>query len=137
MNFDRRYWFFIALAIAFAIIAAACTLYLRGVSARFMECDSVAVFCFSKIGMVPTMAFGILALLPVMVAIPYLLRQNQRLGCVSVLLLSCIVAYTFFDAINDVSAIFGYHNSYMIAHAVLSATNNVAGTTVGTGPSFC
>jgi hypothetical protein len=87
--------------------------------------------------MVPGMALGILALLPLMVAVPYIFRQNERPGFLSVLVLGCIVAYTVFDALNDVSAIMGYHNAYLIAHTILDTTNNMTGTVAGTGMSAC
>jgi hypothetical protein len=87
--------------------------------------------------MVPGMVLGVLALLPLMVAIPYIFRQNEKPGLVSVLVLGCIVAYTAFDAVNDVSAIMGYHHLYLFAHAVLDTTNNVTGNVVGTGESLC
>ena len=83
------------------------------------------------------MVLGILALLPVMVAIPYIFRQNEKLGLMSALFLGCIVAYTAFDAVNDVAAIMGYENAYLIAHAVLDTTNNVTGNVLGTGESLC
>lgn len=87
--------------------------------------------------MVPSMVLGILALLFLMVAIPFIFRQNERPGLLSVLVLGCIVAYTAFDAVNDVSAIMGYQNTYLIAHTLLDTTNNVTGTIIGTGGSLC
>lgn len=105
--------------------------------AHFRECDSVAAACFAHIGMAPTMVLGILALLVLMIAIPYILRQNARPGLLSMLILGCIVAYTAFDAMNDVSAVMGYHHVYLIAHTLLDTTNSVAGSIVGTGASAC
>lgn len=137
MRFDRRYWLLIGAAMSFASIASASTLYLASVQEYFRECNSVAAACFAGIGMVPCMVLGILALLPVMVAVPYILRQNERPGFLSVLILGCIVTYTFLDALNNVSAIMGYHATYQIAHAVIGTTNNVTGTIVGTGKSLC
>ena len=138
MNFDRRYWIFIAAAVSFATLAAACTLYLAFVQKeRFMECNSTSAACFSALGMVPCMVLGILALLPVMVAVPYLFRQNERLGLASALVLSFIVAYTSLDAANNVAAILGYNDIYFFAHSALSATNNITGTIAGTGESLC
>jgi hypothetical protein len=83
------------------------------------------------------MLLGILALLPLMVAIPYIFRQNESLGLLSALVLGCIVAYTAFDAVNNVSAVIGYHQAYLVAHALLDTTNNVTGNIVGTGDSLC
>ena len=137
MNFDRRYWVLIAAAMACATVASACTLYMKAVYGHFIECNSVSAACFARIGMVPGMVLGILALLPLMVAVPYIFRQNERAGLVSVLILLCIVAYTAFDAVNDVSAILGYQHPYLVAHTLLSATNNIAGTVIGTGTSRC
>ena len=137
MKFDPRYWIFIAAAMVFAGIASATTLYMAAVQENFMECNSVSAACFAGIGMLPCMVLGTLALLPVMVAIPYLLRQNERPGILSVLLLGCIVAYTFLDALNNVSAIMGYHAPYMAAHAVLDTANNATGNVIGTGDSLC
>lgn len=137
MNFDKRYWILIGAAVIFASIASACTLYLASVSGRFMECNSLAAACFGMIGMVPCMVLGVLALIPMMVAIPYIFHQNETPGLLSVLLMSGIVAYTAFDAVNDVAAIMGYHQMYLVAHAVLDTTNNVTGTIIGTGESHC
>jgi hypothetical protein len=83
------------------------------------------------------MVLGILALLPVMVAIPYLFRENERPGILSVLVLGCIVAYTALDAANNLAAILGYHHLYLFAHSALSTTNNATGTILGTGESHC
>ena len=137
MNFDRRYWIFIAAAIFFSSVASVCTLYLSLVQEHFMECNSVSAACFAALGMVPCMVLGVLALLPLMVAIPYLFRQNERPGLASVLVLSCIVAYTALDAANNVAAILGYNHIYLFAHPALSTANNVTGNIAGTGESLC
>jgi hypothetical protein len=120
-----------------ATVASASTLYMASVQEHFMECNSVTAACFAGIGMVPCMLLGILALLPLMVAIPYIFRQNEKPGLLSVLVLGCIVAYTAFDAVNNVAAMMGYHQVYLVAHAVLDSTNNVTGNIVGTGDSLC
>ncbi len=121
----------------FATVASASTLYMASVQEHFMECNSVTSVCFIRIGMVPCMLLGILALFPLMVAIPYIFRQNEKPGLLSVLVLGCIVVYTAFDALNNVSAIMGYDQAYLVAHAVLDTTNNVTGNIVGTGDSLC
>ena len=121
----------------FATVASASTLYLASVQENFKECNSVSAACFDCIGMVPCMVLGILALLPLMVAIPCIFRQNERPGLLSVLILGCIVAYTALDAVNNMSAIMGYHHLYFFAHTVLDTTNNVTGNVVGTGDSLC
>lgn len=137
MKFDKRYWVFIGAAMFFAGIASASTLYMASVREHFVECNSISASCFDTLGMVPCMVFGILALLPVMVAIPYIFRQNEKPGLLSVLVLGCIVAYTALDAINNISAIMGYHNIYLFAHTVMDTTNNATGAVVGTGDSHC
>jgi len=137
VKFDKRYWFFITAAEFFASIASGSTLYLASAQEHFMECNSVTAACFFKIGMVPCMLLGIMALLPLMVAIPYLFRQNEKPGLLSMLVLGCIVAYTAFDAVNNVSAIMGYQQVYLVAHAILDTTNNAIGNIVGTGDSLC
>jgi hypothetical protein len=137
VNFDRRYWIFIAAAIFFATVASVSTLYMASVRQHFTECNSVSAACFAHIGMVPCMLLGTLVLLPLMVAIPYILGQNESPGRLSVVVLGCIVAYTAFDALNNMSAILGYHQLYLVSHAVLDTTNNVTGTIVGTGDSLC
>ena len=136
MNFDKRYWLFIAAAMISATIASACTLYLFS-TGHTRECNSLAIFCFSRIGTISSMMLGILALLPIMIAIPYILRQNERPGILSILILSCLVAYTAFDAVNDVSAIMGYQHAFLFAHSILTTTNNVTGSFIGTGASVC
>ena len=137
MKFDRRYWILIATAIFFATLASASTLYLASVQAHFMECNSMTATCFAAIGMIPCMVLGVLVLLPLMVAIPYLFRQNERPGLASVLVLGCIVTYTVLDAANNVSAILGYHHIYLFAHSALSTANNMTGRIAGTGESIC
>jgi glucan phosphoethanolaminetransferase (alkaline phosphatase superfamily) len=137
VKFDKRYWIFIAAAMFFATVASASTFYMASVQEHFMECNSVSAACFAGIGMVPCMALGILALLPLMVAIPCIFRQNERPGLLSMVVLGCIVAYTAFDALNNLSAILGYDQAYLVAHALLDTTNNVTGNIVGTGDSFC
>ena len=137
MKFDRRYWILIGAAMSCASVSSASTLYLSSVQEHFMECNSVSAACFAALGMVPCMVLGVLALLPLMVAIPYLFRQNEKLGLASVLVLSCIVAYTALDAANNVAAILGYHNLYLFAHSALSTANNVTGNIAGTGESLC
>ena len=132
MKFDWRYWILIAGAMVFATIASTCTLYLWSIR-RFLETNTVAVAGFARFGMVPAMVLGILALPFVMVAIPYILGQNRKPGFISVLVLGCIVAYTLFDAVNDLSIIMGFHPGYAMTHEILFATNNFLGTIVGTG----
>jgi hypothetical protein len=137
VKFDKRYWIFIAAAMFFSTVASASTLYMASVQEHFRECNSMSAACFAGIGMVPCMVLGVLALLPVMVAIPYLFRQNEQVGVLSALVLGCIVLYTLLDAVNNISAIMGYYHSYQLAHAALSTTNNVTGHVVGTGESLC
>jgi len=137
VNFDKRYWILIAAAMFFSSVASATTLYLASVQEHFTECNSVSAVCFNLFGMVPCMFFGILSLLPVMMAIPYIFRQNEKLGSIPVLLMGCIVAYTAFDAANNISAIMGFHHIYLFAHTVMDTTNNVTGTVIGTGESHC
>jgi hypothetical protein len=121
----------------FASIASVSTLYLALVQVRFMECNSVSAACFHTFGMVPCMVFGVFMLLPAMMAIPYLLRQNESPKFLSMFLLGCIVLYTGLDAANNISAILGYHQIYLFAHATLDTANNITGTVVGTGESHC
>jgi hypothetical protein len=137
MKFDRRYWILIAAAMSCSSVASASTLYLASVQENFMECNSVSSACFAALGMVPCMVLGVLSLLPLMVSVPYLFRQNERPGLASVLVLLCIVAYTALDAANNVAAVLGYHNLYLFAHSALSTANNVTGTIAGTGESLC
>ena len=87
--------------------------------------------------MVPCMVLGILSLLPVMVAIPFIFRQNEKPGLLSLMVLGCIVTYTAFDALNNISAILHYQQAYQLAHTLLSTTNNATGNVVGTGDSLC
>ena len=137
MKFDSRYWILIGAAVFFATVASVTTLYLASVRVQFVECNSVSAACFLHLGMVPCMVLGILSLIPVMVAIPCLLHQNEKPGLLSVLVMGCIVVYTAFDALNNVSVIMGYHQTYLFAHAILDTTNNVTGTIAGTGDSLC
>jgi hypothetical protein len=137
VKFDKRYWIFIAAAMIFSGIASASTLYMSSVNEHFRECNSVSAACFTQMGMVPCMVLGVLALLPVMIAIPYLFRQNEQVGVFSALVMGCIVLYTFLDAVNNISAIMHYQQTFLLAHAALSTTNNVTGHVVGTGESLC
>ena len=137
MKFDRRYWIFIGSAVFFATVSSVSTLYLASVRKHFLECNSVSAECFMTIGMVPCMVLGILTMIVVMVAIPYIFRQNENLGVISMILMGLIVLYTALDAVNNISAIMGYYEAYQAAHGILSSTNNVTGNIVGTGESYC
>jgi hypothetical protein len=137
VKFDKRYWVLIGAAMLFSTIASASTVYMSLINERFRECNSVSAACFAGIGMVPCMVLGVLSLLPVMVAIPYLFRQNEKPGLLSVLVLGCIAAYTFLDAANNISAILDYQQAYLLAHSALSTTNNLTGNVIGTGESLC
>jgi len=79
MKFDRRYWVLIAAAISCASVSSASTLYMASVQEHFMECNSTSAACFAAIGMVPCMVLGVLALLPLMVAVScyFLIAQNN------------------------------------------------------------
>lgn len=137
MKFDNRYWLLIGAAMIFATIASASTLYMAAINPAFRECNSVSATCFAFFGMIPCMASGILALLPVMVAIPYIFRENEKPGPASVMLMACFVLYTGFDAVNNISALMGFYQGYHLAHAALSTTNNITGNLLGTGASHC
>lgn len=102
-----------------------------------MECNSISAALFNVIGMVPSMALGILFLIGVMVAIPYIFRQNEKAGFLSMLIMGFIVLYTALDAVNNVSAIMGFAETYQVAHRILSSANNVTGKLAGTGESLC
>jgi multisubunit Na+/H+ antiporter MnhB subunit len=137
VKFDRRYWIFIGSAVFFATVSSVSTLYLASVRKHFLECNSVSAECFMTIGMVPCMVLGILTMIVVMVAIPYIFRQNENLGVISMILMGLIVLYTALDAVNNISAIMGYYEAYQATHGILSSTNNVTGNIVGTGESHC
>jgi hypothetical protein len=137
VEFDKRYWVFIGSAVFFSSVASASTLYLASVEEHFMECNSISAAFFDAIGMVPSMVLGILFLIAVMVAIPYLFRQNEKAGFVSTFVMGLIVLYTAFDAVNNISAILGLYETYHVAHGILTETNNVTGNIVGTGESLC
>jgi hypothetical protein len=137
VNFDKRYWVFIGSAVFFSTVASASTYYLSSVEEHFMECNSISAALFDTIGMVPTMVLGILLLIPVMAAIPYIFGQNEKAGLLSMVLMGIIVLYTALDAVNNISAIMGFYETYHAAHGILSSTNNVTGNIAGTGESLC
>ena len=121
----------------FAIVSSASTVYLASIRKHFLECNSVSAACFYSIGMVPCMVLGVLALIPIMVAIPYIFRQNEKLGVIPMILMGIIVLYTFLDAVNNISAIMGYYEAYEAAHGILTPANNATGQLLGTGESYC
>jgi multisubunit Na+/H+ antiporter MnhB subunit len=137
VNFDKRYWVFIGSAAFFATVSSASTLYLASVEEHFMECNSISAAFFDTIGMVPSMVLGVLFLIAVMIAIPYLFQQNEKTGLISMIVMGVIVLYTALDAMNNISAILGFYETYNAAHGILSSTNNVTGEIVGTGKSLC
>jgi len=87
--------------------------------------------------MVPSIVLGILFLIAIMVAIPYVLRQNEKAGILSMCVLGIIVLYTALDAVNNISVIMGFHVTYQVVHKILSSANNVTGRLAGTGDSLC
>jgi hypothetical protein len=137
VKFDKRYWVFIGSAAFFSTVASASTYYLASVEEHFMECNSISAAFFDTIGMVPSMVLGILFLIAVMVAIPFMFQQNEKAGSISMIIMGLIVLYTAFDAVNNISAIMGFYETYHVAHGILSSTNNVTGELVGTGKSHC
>jgi hypothetical protein len=137
VKFDKRYWVFIGSAVFFSTVSSASTYYLASVEEHFMECNSISAAFFDTIGMVPSMVLGILFLIAVMVFIPYIFQQNENAGFISMLLMGIIVLYTALDAVNNVSAIMGFYETYHLSHGILSSTNNVTGNIVGTGESRC
>ncbi len=137
MRFDRHYWIFIGSAVFFSIVSSLSTLYLASTETHFMECNSISAAFFSVIGMVPSMILGNLFLIGVMVAIPFILRQNEKTGLLSMIILGIIVLYTALDAVNDISVIMGFSETYQVAHRILSSANNVTGKIAGTGKSLC
>jgi hypothetical protein len=128
---------FIGLAAFFSTVSSASTCYLASVEKHFMECNSISAAFFDAIGMVPSMVLGILFLIAVMVAIPYLFHQNEKTGVISMIIMGLIVLYTALDAVNNISAILGLYQTYHVAHGILSSTNNVTGELAGTGESLC
>jgi hypothetical protein len=137
VKFDRRYWIFIGSAVFFSLVSSASTLYLASREAHFMECNSISAAFFAAIGIIPSMVLGNLVLIGIMIAIPYLFRQNEKVGHLSIFIMGLIVLYTALDAVNDVSVIVGFSKTYWVTHRILSSTNNVTGKLVGTGESLC
>ena len=138
MNFDKRYWIFIIAAMSFASISSFLTVYVILLTKSGTECSSIATWWFNMIGMIPSMVIGIFLLLPVMVAIPYIFKQNEKLGNLSMLFMGCIVLYTFLDALNNLTLLFEYHNVYyLMVHSVMIIINDITGTIAGTGTSIC
>lgn len=136
MNFDKRYWIFIIAAMIFASIASFITAYAIFITKSATECNSIAFWWFNTIGMIPSMIIGIL-LLP-MIAIPYVFKQNARMEPLSMLIMGCIVVYTFLDALNNITMLLGYYNIYYMAiHPIMIVINDITGTVAGTGTSIC
>lgn len=69
--------------------------------------------------------------------IPCIFCENERPDLLPVIMLALIIIHTAFDAVNNVAVIRGYDLAYNVAHVVLSTTNIVSGTFVGTGDSIC
>jgi hypothetical protein len=137
VKLDRRYGIFISLAVLFAGVSSASTLYLASTEEHFMECNSISAVLFAAIGMVPSMVLGILGLIGIMIAIPYLFRQNEKAGLLSMIILGLIVLYTALDAVNNVSVILRFQETYQVSHRILSSVNNITGQLAGTGNSRC
>lgn len=87
--------------------------------------------------MVPCMALGVVAILPCMVAIPYVFRQNEPPGNLTVLVLGCIAACTTLDAVNNRSVLPGNQNLLFWVRTVFGTTTTVTGTVAGTTESSC
>jgi hypothetical protein len=138
LNFDKRYWIFIGAAILFASIASFITVYAILITKSATECNSIAVWWFNIIGMIPSMVLGLVLLVPFMITIPYVFKQNARMEPLSMLIMGCIVLYTFLDALNNITLLLGYHNIYYMAvHPIVITLNDITGTIVGTGASIC
>ena len=120
MTFDKKYLCFIIPAIIFSSIASVTTLFMLSIG-KCREYNPYALVAFNTIGMIPTMICGIIGLVAIMVVIPYILKQNQKIGITSSCILFSFVVFVFLDALNDVSLLFHIQPTYTVSHAILTS----------------
>ena len=120
MTFDKKYLCFIIPAIIFSSIASATTLFMLSIG-KCRECNPYVNMLSDIIGITPTMICGITGLVVIMIAVPYILKQNQKVGFLSSCVLFSLVGFVFLDALNDVSLLFHIQPTYTISHAILTS----------------
>jgi hypothetical protein len=111
MSFDRRYWIFIACALIVHTVAILCTYYAIEIQGSF-ECNPIMADAFSSWGYVITSLFSLAVIVLVMLFVPYLLRENNKLGLLSGIILGIFTFALFFDAFHDLLVISGSDLAY-------------------------
>jgi hypothetical protein len=125
MNLDKRYWYLIIPAFLFSCIASILTFHILSFVSIEGETVLITKWFFYTFGIIPSMIFGLLLLVSGMISIPYIFRQNESVGFYPVLLMSGITLFTFFDALNDISALTGPNELYAVAHPVTEILNYI------------
>ena len=108
MQFDKRYWWLIGVAMVAHFIAFGCTVYTLETKLG-VEADPIAVDMFTGFGYVGALILSSALILGGMISIPYLLRQNEKIGWLALVPELGIVALLVVDAANDVFIVTGHH----------------------------
>lgn len=105
-KFDKKYWIFIAFAVIVHVVAILCTYYQIEIRGSY-ECNPIMADMFVSSGYFFTSVFSIGVIILTMVFVPYVLRENEKLGLISGIILSIFIFALFFDAFHDLLVVSG------------------------------
>jgi len=109
VKFDKTYWLFIGAAMLGHGVSMAFTWYGLTSSEMTIEANPIASFMFDGLGYIGAFAISTIVLLTVMIIIPYLIRENEKIGLIAAIPELFIVLLVNIDALNDIFMLTGHH----------------------------
>lgn len=100
-EFDNRYWLFIIAIFwvhLFAVIATYHRANLLGINT---EANPVIFYAFQSIGIVPTLILTNLIGFGSLIALPFIVKENAKLGQVSVITYTAFIGFVGLDSVHD------------------------------------
>lgn len=134
-GFDKIYWLFIYAAVIFHVVAGVLTAHALSTNTG-KECINLSSTAFSLVGIYWWIILTSLFLISIMIFIPYLMEENERIGIWATTFLLIIVLAMAFDAVNDIAGTVGIYwlNDLMVAIVRMGYTS--VSTVTGTSSGF-
>jgi uncharacterized membrane protein len=130
-GYDRRYWILITLVAGFHLIACICT-WIALSGGTFSECNPATNGLKDMIGLAPMLALTEIVLIALLLYIPIVIKEKERIGKSMIIAYVVMIPFTAFDAFNDVSVL--WHLSTASAtHAILVGTTQLIGVKLTCG----
>lgn len=102
MKYDRIYFLFIGAAVFFHIIAFCLTYYGIEVVGTLRECNQVMASQFSVSGYITTSVLTTLLLAGIFFVMPFLMRQQEKIGLKSAVTMGLGAFLMSLDALHDI-----------------------------------